>query len=264
MSKRFLSLLVVAVALLSIGVSVYAGKDNDTVVDPVCGFIMPKSEASTHEYEGKTYYFCDPGCKAYFIANPDMVTSGKTYDAVCGMVIDKDKATTADHNGFEVYFCAAGCKDKYFADPAKYELNYDVVASEVKPVREMTYTTEFEGRTLYFISEENKKKFEADPDAYIWAECSIGGDVFLRKDAFAKREYEGHTYYFGCKGCLDAFETDPAKFVDGSYTGDHKCTHASEGVCPLKKSKSAGCPHRDKNKSCPHQEKAEKAETKKS
>lgn len=266
MHKRVFMLLLVAMVLLSVAVSVLAEKDKDTIVCPVCGFIMPKSEASIYEHEGKAHYFCDPGCKAYFIANPEQLASGKTFDAVCGMVIDKDKAVTATHNGFEVYFCSAQCKEKYFADPAKFEINYDVVASEVKPVREMKHTTEFEGRTFYFISEENKKKFEENPDAYVWAECTIGGDVFLRKDAYAEREYKGKTYYFGCKGCLEAFEKDPEKFLDPAYMMDHKCQHA--GVhqgCPLKKaSTEKDCPNKDKHKDCPHNKKTEKVKTKKS
>ena len=40
--------------------------------DPVCGMkVDPKSAAATHEYEGKTYYFCAPGCKAAFAKDPE-------------------------------------------------------------------------------------------------------------------------------------------------------------------------------------------------
>jgi YHS domain-containing protein len=263
-TRRLLSLMIVAALMLSIGASVRAEKDTDTVVCSVCGLLIPKSKASTIGHEGKTYYFCEAGCKAYFIANTETVASGKTFDPVCGMVIHKDKAVTATHNGSEAYFCSAACRDKYMADPAAYELGYDVVANELMPVREMKHTAEYEGRTFYFASEENKKRFEADPDAYIWAECALGGDVFLRKDAYAKREYKGHTYYFGCKGCLEAFEKNPAAFVDGVYRGDHTCTRASGEGCPLKNGKSAGCPNLDKHKNCPHDKKASGAETKKS
>ncbi|HKQ04997.1 MAG TPA: heavy metal translocating P-type ATPase [Blastocatellia bacterium] len=41
------------------------------VIDPVCGMTVAPERAAAHsEYEGKTYYFCAPGCKARFDAGP--------------------------------------------------------------------------------------------------------------------------------------------------------------------------------------------------
>jgi YHS domain-containing protein len=41
------------------------------VKDVVCGMeINPKESAAQSEYQGKTYYFCAPGCKRKFDANP--------------------------------------------------------------------------------------------------------------------------------------------------------------------------------------------------
>lgn len=40
-------------------------------VDPVCGMeVDPKAAKGTSEYEGETYYFCAPGCKRAFDADP--------------------------------------------------------------------------------------------------------------------------------------------------------------------------------------------------
>lgn len=40
-------------------------------IDPVCGMeVNEESAAATSEYEGATYYFCAPGCKAAFDKNP--------------------------------------------------------------------------------------------------------------------------------------------------------------------------------------------------
>ncbi len=40
--------------------------------DPVCGMdVDPKKTAATYEYQGKTYYFCAPGCKATFAKEPE-------------------------------------------------------------------------------------------------------------------------------------------------------------------------------------------------
>ena len=42
------------------------------VKDPVCGMeIDMATAAATAEYEGQTYYFCAPGCKAAFVKEPE-------------------------------------------------------------------------------------------------------------------------------------------------------------------------------------------------
>jgi len=39
--------------------------------DPVCGMDVDPQEAKhTTEYQGQTYYFCAPGCKRAFEAEP--------------------------------------------------------------------------------------------------------------------------------------------------------------------------------------------------
>jgi Cu+-exporting ATPase len=39
--------------------------------DPVCGMeVDTQSAAATYEYQGQTYYFCAPGCKAAFEKDP--------------------------------------------------------------------------------------------------------------------------------------------------------------------------------------------------
>jgi P-type Cu+ transporter len=39
--------------------------------DPVCGMDVHESSApATSEYEGRTYFFCAPGCKREFDADP--------------------------------------------------------------------------------------------------------------------------------------------------------------------------------------------------
>ena len=39
--------------------------------DPVCGMdVDPQTARHTTDYQGQTYYFCAPGCKKAFEANP--------------------------------------------------------------------------------------------------------------------------------------------------------------------------------------------------
>ena len=45
--------------------------------DPVCGMECDeKTAAAKSEYKGKTYYFCAPGCKKTFDANPARYVGG--------------------------------------------------------------------------------------------------------------------------------------------------------------------------------------------
>ena len=41
------------------------------MTDPVCGMqVDPAKAAGTSQYQGQTYYFCMPGCKKKFDADP--------------------------------------------------------------------------------------------------------------------------------------------------------------------------------------------------
>lgn len=41
-------------------------------LDPVCGMMVdPLTAAGQSEYGGHTYYFCSPGCKRSFDADPE-------------------------------------------------------------------------------------------------------------------------------------------------------------------------------------------------
>ncbi|MCF7805246.1 MAG: YHS domain-containing protein [Candidatus Marinimicrobia bacterium] len=43
--------------------------------DPVCGMdVDPDNAAAQTEHNGKTYYFCAPGCKKAFEENPEKYT----------------------------------------------------------------------------------------------------------------------------------------------------------------------------------------------
>jgi YHS domain-containing protein len=44
-------------------------------IDPVCDMEVDEATApAKSEYEGKTYYFCAPGCKKEFDGNPEKYT----------------------------------------------------------------------------------------------------------------------------------------------------------------------------------------------
>ena len=116
-------------------------------IDPVCKMtVTPETAAASYEHEGTTYYFCNPGCKAKFAAEPakylgtasEMVHgtccspapedhsahkagSEKAIDPVCGMTVDPATAAGSHvHDGETYHFCSNGCLTKFKADPEKY------------------------------------------------------------------------------------------------------------------------------------------------
>jgi P-type Cu+ transporter len=99
-------------------------------IDPVCGMqVDPEKAAGKSEYQGKTYYFCNPGCKRKFEADQgryvhrdvrESITS-LHHDPVCGMNIsEEDAAGTVHHGGKLYHFCSASCVQKFKADPKRY------------------------------------------------------------------------------------------------------------------------------------------------
>ena len=45
---------------------------DETYVDPVCGMeVTAENAADSLEFDGQTYYFCSPGCRASFEAAPE-------------------------------------------------------------------------------------------------------------------------------------------------------------------------------------------------
>ena len=45
--------------------------------DPVCGMVVNIEKAISTSHDGKSYYFCSPGCKQKFEADPQGYLSGR-------------------------------------------------------------------------------------------------------------------------------------------------------------------------------------------
>ena len=163
-------------------------------IDPVCGMTVdPATAAGSSEYAGQTIYFCNPGCKAKFDADPETYVSkirdegrgarGEVHvDPVCGMKVDPEKAAgSSEYAGQTIYFCSTSCKAKFDADPGRYSSSESSslvphpspLPPHVDPVCGMTVdpataagSSEHGGRTIYFCSAGCRAKFDADPEKY--------------------------------------------------------------------------------------------------
>jgi len=98
---------------------------DETVVDPVCGMKLKKSEAKAkYDYNGTTYYFCMEGCKEKFAKEPAKYVNADESKVKCpvsGKTFNKSEAFgSMEYQGKTYYFCCAGCKDKFEKDPEKY------------------------------------------------------------------------------------------------------------------------------------------------
>src|SRR5436190_16172920 len=58
--------------LISLGRKRDENPPSEPHVDPVCKMlVIPESAAANYEYKGTTYYFCMPGCRDKFAADPE-------------------------------------------------------------------------------------------------------------------------------------------------------------------------------------------------
>ncbi|MGE5206400.1 MAG: YHS domain-containing protein, partial [Chlamydiota bacterium] len=131
----------------------------ELVEDPVCHMkVDPAKARATAEHQGKTYYFCCPGCAQKFQAEPasylapaaggaglvqlgmaktggaqshgpahsglinlGVPASAPAKDPVCGMSVNPASAKyRTEHRGQAIYFCSPSCQQKFQAQPDKY------------------------------------------------------------------------------------------------------------------------------------------------
>jgi P-type Cu+ transporter len=108
-----------------------------SVKDPVCGMAVdPLQPRGKAEHEGRTYFFCSPGCMHKFVSSPARYLSGEgpfestpaaalarklDKDPVCGMNVDPSKAAASVEYESRLYhFCSRGCAEKFKTYPEKY------------------------------------------------------------------------------------------------------------------------------------------------
>jgi len=106
------------------------------VIDPICGMEIAPSQSIEYEYEGETYYFCNPSCEKEFKKNPEKykdydnidpklmhrtIDEKAVTDPVCGMKTDNpEEWIQYEHQGEDYYFCNQNCLIKFKEDPQKY------------------------------------------------------------------------------------------------------------------------------------------------
>jgi len=93
--------------------------------DPVCHMDVNEQTAQvTSVYQGKTYYFCSPGCRRAFQEHPEKYlqnASVTVVDPVCKMTIEPTTAqATSTYEGTTYYFCSILCKRAFDENPSEF------------------------------------------------------------------------------------------------------------------------------------------------
>jgi YHS domain-containing protein len=106
------------------------------VVDPICGMEIAPSQSIEYEYDGETYYFCNPNCEKEFKSDPEkyknydnidpkLMHKGEqdetVVDPVCGMKTSTPEDWIKyEYNDEDFYFCNQSCLVEFKKNPHKY------------------------------------------------------------------------------------------------------------------------------------------------
>jgi len=185
-------------------------------IDPVCKMQVDEKNppGGSYEYEGQTYYFCNPKCKEKFSAEPEkylketaeaeMMAAGAVaaedgkntaIDPVCGMTVDKEKAAaTYQYHGKTYYFCSLMCKQKFEQDPET------ALAAEKKEMPKMKGAQRLMAQAKQLRSKDSS-------DTAIDPVCGM----LVSKNNSIKRTIDGRDYYFCMESCARTFEDPDAE-----------------------------------------------------
>ena len=216
----------------------------ESTIDPVCGMTVNLARAKYRsDYDGRTFYFCNPMCKIEFDANPQRVLARgprpmkmgghrmmekgaqtadhrpqTATDPVCGMKVDPATARwKSEHQGRTIFFCNPSCKAKFDANPEQYAAKLDeetagaaLHPSGLRPAQDDTAPRQLAKDPVCGMS--------VDPATAKW-----------------KSEYRGQTIFFCNPSCKAKFDANPeqyaAKLSEEPGVGSFAALHPS-GVSP--------------------------------
>jgi YHS domain-containing protein len=113
-------------------------KVKDTLVDPVTGQKVVKSESYDWYYAGKKYYFSSYDSRASFKMNPQKFLLNQctadmtTTDLVTGVKVNKAESYDLKYNGQKYYFESYESKETFKMNPEKFIKNKCAPQDSVK------------------------------------------------------------------------------------------------------------------------------------
>ncbi len=217
----------------------------ESSIDPVCGMTVDLARAKYRsDYDGRTFYFCNPMCKIEFDANPQrvlargprpmkmgghrMMDKGSqtadrgpqmATDPVCGMSVDPATARwKSEYQGRTIFFCNPSCKAKFDANPQQYGARTEDAGagsfaalhpSAVPPAQDDTVPRQ--------LAKDPVCGMTVDPATARW-----------------KSEHQGRTIFFCNPSCKAKFDANPQQYgarKEDAGGGSFAALHPS-GVSP--------------------------------
>ncbi len=219
----------------------------ELVKDPVCGMdVDPATAEHKAEYQGETYYFCCPHCRAKFVADPESFVgaetkahahghdqhghdhamhghaaaagTGKAKDPVCGMDVDPATAEhKAEYKGETYYFCCPHCRAKFVADPESF------VGAEAKAHDHGRHDHGHDHAMHDHAAAAGAGKAK-DPV------CGMDVDPATAEH---KADYKGETYYFCAARCREKFVANPQRYLNPEEHPAEAVPEGTEYTCPM-------------------------------
>ncbi|WP_273778746.1 heavy metal translocating P-type ATPase [Acinetobacter sp. GSS19] len=145
-------------------------KEVFTAIDPVCGMQVSDPAKPQTEYQGQTYYFCNPKCLDKFLATPEQYVKTTAKKSTCCGGSEKQPTVAART------CCSPQTVQQQTAKKSSCcggNQNQATMAAEIDPVCGMQVDpgtdlkTKYQGKTYYFCNPKCLDKFLATPEQYV-------------------------------------------------------------------------------------------------
>ena len=148
-------------------------------IDPVCGMTVANPEKPHVEYQGTTYYFCNPKCLEKFTINPEQYLKQSESSSCCGGKNEQNQIiqpTSENIVHTQSSCCAIETPKQMITASSGCCGSTHVVTdgeSEIDPVCGMTVSrstdlkTDYQNQTYYFCNPSCLYKFKNDPEPYL-------------------------------------------------------------------------------------------------
>ena len=134
-----------------------------------CGMEVNPDEALSAESNGRTHYFCGPGCRSRFLksAEKEMVAghSGRLVDVVCNMEVNAAWRIQTEYEGKTYHFCTKRCRERFEADPQQFLTARCLVCNDALG-DERWYPATYLDKTYHLCSEAHRTEFKLDPASF--------------------------------------------------------------------------------------------------
>ncbi len=136
-----------------------------------CGMAVDPGDALAADIDGRTVYFCNPGCRRRFLAGERGPSAAATssgeriVDVVCQMEVNAAWGIQSVHNGQIYQFCAEKCKQRFDADPEHF-LHARCLVCRQRLTDPRSFPATYLERTYHLCSEEHRTQFKQDPAAF--------------------------------------------------------------------------------------------------